>query len=398
MVQFALVMGLSAGTGALVSQFLGAGRHDDANEATRQSLLLSFVVGAISSIPLVFSAIPIVTFMGAKANVIPLSGDYIAVISYFSIPMFVYMAVITALRSAGDAKSAMYAGAVIIVVNALLDWVLILGPGPFPTLGVHGAAWATGISRLCGVLVTFWFLKRSVLGSALSHFRPHSGLMRRIMGIGSPAMLQNLAWTLANTAFIKVLSCLPGGPQTVSDVQAGYALALTIESMAFMPGMAYSQAATPLVGQNLGAGQLERATRSAWIATWHAVGIMSFCGAVFMLIPVQLARGFTKDAAIVSVVMWYLRINAVAEPFLAVNMVLRGALQGAGDTLVPAIITLATNYAVRLPLAWFLAISMGYGATGGWIAMSSSTILSGMLLAGWFKMGRWRKNSIVPIS
>lgn len=394
-IQFALVMGLSAGAGALVSQFLGAGKNEEANEASRQSLLLAVLFGAISGTPLIIWALPMARTIGAQGSVARLSADFTCIVSWFSIPVFVYMIVVTALRSAGDVKSAMYAGAVVLAVNTLLDWLLILPHGHFGGYGIHGAAWATSISRVAGVVVTLWFLKRSVLAGTLSHFRQHDRFARQILSIGGPAMLQQLGWTLAYTAFVWVLSRLPGGPNVVRNVQAGLTLALTIESLAFMPGVAYSQAATPLVGQNLGAGQPDRAAHSAWIATLHAIAIMSACAVVFMVAPGWLARAFTKDAAIVPIVVWYLRINAISEPFLAMNMVLRGSLQGAGDTLVPAIITLATNYVVRLPLAWYLAIHANHGAIGGWIAMSSSTILSGTLMAIWFQMGHWRRRSLV---
>lgn len=394
MVQFAALMGLAAGTGALVSQFLGADRVEDANESTRQSLLLSAIIGFVTAIPLIVWAHPMMALIGAKGNVISLGGDYTAIISYFSVFSFVYMIVITALRSAGDVKSAMYAGAVILSVNIVLDWILILGPGPFVKYGIYGAAWSTGISRVLGVLVTLWFLRRSVLGSSLSHFTYHREITRKIFKIGWPAMLTNLAWTLAMTVYMKVLSYLPGGTVAVSNFQAAWTIGLRIESLAFMPGLAYSQAATPLVGQNLGAEQPDRAAHSAWIATLHAVLIMSAFGAAFLLIPRVMVNRFTTDVAVAGIAAWYLRINALAEPFLAVNMVLRGALQGAGDTFVPAIITLATNYAVRLPLAWLLAIQWGYGPNGAWIAMSASTILSGLLMIIWFQMGRWKTRRV----
>ncbi len=395
MMQFSMVMGLTAGTGALVSQFLGAEKNDDANEATRQSLLLSAIIGGISAIPLIVWALPLVKFIGTAGAVSPLAADYVAIISYFAAPTFIYMIALTALRSAGDMKSALYAGVAIIGVNTLLDWLLIIGPGPFPQMGIQGAAWATGISRVFAVGVTLWFLKRSVLRDSILHFKPHTELMRKIFQIGWPAMLTNFAWTLAYTIFVKFLSFLPGGAVVVTNVQAALTVGMRIESLSFMPGLAYSQAATPLVGQNLGAGKPDRATRCAWIATLHAVLIMGAFGIVFLVIPGQLAHAFTRDASVVTSVVWYLRINAISEPFLAANMVLRGALQGAGDNMMPAIITLFTNYAVRLPLAWFLAIHLNYGVKGAWAAMSLSTIMSGILMITWFQMGRWRNRHII---
>jgi putative MATE family efflux protein len=301
----------------------------------------------------------------------------------------------TALRSAGDSITPLIAGAATIFLNGALDYLLIfgveVGPVHIPRMGVHGAAIATGISRTVGMVIALLFLKRSVLGDSLSHFRMHLGFERRIMRIGWPAMVQNLLWTMAYVVFIMILSKLPGSPSYISIVQAALTLAITIESTAFMPGVAYAMAATPLMGQNVGAGKPDRAAHAVWVATGQAVAIMSFVALIFVAFPAQLARMFTNDAAVIAIIVWYLRINAISEPFLAATMVLRGGLQGAGDTLVPALITLATNWVIRLPLAWYFAIYRGMGPSGAWIAMSASTVLSGLTMAAWFTHGKWRR-------
>ncbi len=275
-----------------------------------------------------------------------------------------------------------------IVLNAVLDWLLIFGRGPIPGMGVHGAAISTGISRIVGMCLSFVFLRRSILKESLAHFRPHVGWFGRILNIGWPASVQNLLWTSASAVFLRILAFLPGGEATVA--QAALTVGLRIESVAFMPGVAYAMAATPLVGQNLGAGQPGRAEHSAWVATGQAVFVMSSVALVFYFAPWWLARGFTTDMGVVHLVVRYLRINAISEPFLALGMVMRGALQGAGDTRIPAWITVSTLWFIRLPLAWVLANRFGYGAVGAWTAMCLTTILSGVASMAWFKWGTWR--------
>jgi putative MATE family efflux protein len=274
----------------------------------------------------------------------------------------------------------------VIALNVLLDWLLIFGIGPFPSLGVRGAAIATSVSRLVGTILIFGFLARSALSGSISHFRVHWGWFGRILKIGWPAALQNLLWTTAFAGFIRVLACLP----RATSAQAALTVAGAIEAVAFMPGIAYSIAATPLVGQNLGAGKPKRAEHSAWVATAQAAAIMSLVAVLFVTIPRQLALLFTDKASVVPLIVSYLRINAISEPFLAIGMVMRGALQGAGETRIPAWVAFITNWAVRLPLAWLLAIYLGYGAPGAWIAMCVTTILSGLILIGWFVWGNWR--------
>ncbi len=392
MIQFGMVVGLSVGTSALVSRFLGARQHNDADEATGQSLVLAVIAGAISGLPLILLAGPIVTVVGAQPNVAPLAADYTAIISWFSIPTFVYFIITAALRSAGDVITLLYAGAAVISLNVILDWILIYGVGPFPSLGVHGAAISTGISRVVGMLAMLWFLNRSVLKGSLRHVKVHRGWFGRIIRIGWPASVQNLLWSTASAVFVMILGLLPASRATAA--QAALTVALRIEAFAFMPGLAYSTAATPLVGQNLGAGKPDRAEHSAWVATLQAVMIMATVAVVFMVIPRWLALAFTREAAVVPLIVAYLRINAVSEPFLAVGMVLRGALQGAGETLKPMAVTVGTLWLLRLPLAWALVLPLGLGAVGAWIAMATTTILSGLLMAALFKWGRWQSTRV----
>lgn len=388
--QLVLAFGLSAGTAALVSRFLGEDRQSDATQAARQSLILSVIAAVLTGVPLAMLARYMVAAIGAQADVVPLAASYTAIISWSSIPLFVNLIATTILRSQGDVLSPLYSGASVIAVNVVCDWLLIFGFGHVPAMGIRGAAIATGISRIVGMTLTLWFVRRSALGDSLSHWRLNLSWLRRILAIGWPASIQNLVMTAAASGFIKILGMLPGSEATAA--QAAYTVALTLESLAFQPGVAFSMAATPLVGQNLGAGKPERAIRSAWVAAGQACAIMGLLASMFLIIPHYLAAPFARpgDSAGIALIVSYLRINSFSEPFLALNMVLRGALQGAGDTRMPAIITFASLWIVRLPLEWFLAIHLRMGASGAWWAMSITCCLAGALMAIWFKLGRWQ--------
>ena len=390
--QMALTFGLSAGTAALVSRFLGEDNVEDAEQAARQSMVVSVLAGVVTGVPLALCARFMVEVIGAKDAVIPLATSYTAIISLASVPLFVNVIATTVLRSQGDVRSPLYAGGAMILVNVLLDWLLIFGFWNVPAMGIRGAAIATGISRVVGTILTLYYLRRSILGGALSHWRLDMAWLRRILAVGWPASLNNVIWATSSAAFRHILGLLPSGQSTAA--QAAYTAALAIENLAFQPGIAYGMAATPLVGQNLGAGKPDRAERSAWVATWQAVAIMTLTGATFLLMPHWLAAPFKKDAAVVPIIVAYLRINSFSEPFLAMNMVLRGALQGAGDTRAPALITGASLWLVRIPLAWLLAIRLEMGAAGAWWAMSLTCCLSGALMALWFKTGAWRNTRV----
>lgn len=392
MIQFGVVIALSAGSSALVARALGAGDTEGATEATRQSLILCVLGGIMSGLPFIIWARPIVAGVGAVGAVTPVAADYLAVTAWSSIPMFLWFIVTTVLRSTGDAKTPLYIGAVALSLNVVLDWVLIWGVGPIPSYGVHGAALANIFVRLFAAGLSFWYLRRSVLAGSMAHFRFDASWCTRILRIGWPAAVGNILWSAAFVGFFKVLAHLPGGETTAA--QAALTVGNRIEGFAFMPGVAYSMAATPLVGQNLGAGKPDRAERSAWAAVWQAVAIMTTVAVLFVVAPRWLTQRFTNEASVVTLAAWYLIINAPSEPFLAVSMVLRGGLQGAGDTLVPMVISVATLWVVRIPLAVLLAVHLGYGANGAWIAMSATTVLSGLLMAAWFKWGSWRTRQV----
>jgi len=388
MIQFGIVIGVSAGTSALVARFLGGERYEDADRIMGQTLILSVIAGAFTAVPLILLARPIANVIGATGRATSLAANYTALIAWFSVPMFFLVNITAALRAAGDVRGPLVVNSGVILVNAVLDWFIILGHGPFPQMGVHGAAISTSISRCAGMLFAIALLRRSVLRGSLAHVRFDWSWSRRILNIGWPAAIQNLLWSTASAGFRVILGALPAAQ--VDPAQAALTVSLSIESMAFMPGIAYSMAATPLVGQNLGAGRPDRAERSAWVAVGQAMFIMTSVAMAFVFAPHWLATRFTQAGTVVPLIVSYLQIMAISEPFLALNMVLRGALQGAGDTRMPALISVGTFWVFRLPLAYLLAIVLGYGATGAWIAMSSTTCLSGALMACWFKWGTWR--------
>ncbi|HOM73282.1 MAG TPA: MATE family efflux transporter, partial [Armatimonadota bacterium] len=290
------------------------------------------------------------------------------------------------LRAAGDVKTPLYTGGTVVLCNVIFDWLLIFGIGPFPEMGIYGAALATAISYVFGMVLILWFLRKSVLRRSLNRLRIHINWFWKLLGIGWPAIIQQLQFSISYSVYMLLIGMLDGA----TAIQAALTIGLAIESTSFMPGAAYNIAATPLVGQNLGAGQPKRAERCAWYAARHAVIIMSVVAIVFLAIPEYLARIFTQDESVVRLIVSYLRINAVCQPFLAIGMVMSGALLGAGDTRMPTWIEFATFYIIRLPLTWLLAIVFGWHASGAWSAMCISNVLYGILLTLWFMKGRWK--------
>jgi Na+-driven multidrug efflux pump len=166
------------------------------------------------------------------------------------------------------------------------------------------------------------------------------------------------------------------------------------EGLIFMPLMALSLSVSSIVGQNLGALRYDRAIEAGWKVTWIGVALMFVMGTVLFIFASQFANFMSQDPETIKFVTEYLRINACAEPFLALGMVLGGALQGAGDTRTPMVITLICHWMIRLPLAYLLALQLHMGPSGAWSAMAISVAIMGLLTAFWFRSKKWLKTEV----
>jgi putative MATE family efflux protein len=274
-------------------------------------------------------------------------------------------------------------------VHLLGDWTLMLGHWGFPPLGVAGGGIAMSVSHAVALALMWRYLRRSPLrgADAVAMATLRLDWARRILRIGVPAAMTALLRTTSLMGFTKILVLTREGTNAVAALPIG----LTAESIAFMPGFGFSVAASALVGQGLGAKDARGAERYGWSATWMAVLTMSAMGAVFYLAAEPFARLFTTDPRVLPVAVSYLRIMAVSEPFLACGMVLTGALQGAGDTLRPTVLTAITFWGLRIPLAYALAIGLGMHASGAWAAMAASTVVGGLVTVQLFRDGRWKR-------
>jgi len=193
--------------------------------------------------------------------------------------------------------------------------------------------------------------------------------------------------TLGMMSFTGMLAHTVEGASGVAAAQIG----IRAESIAFMPGFGYSVAASALVGQSLGARDPRRAERCGWAATWQAVTVMSIMAVLFFTLARWFPTLFTQDPAVRYLAADYLRVNAWCEPFLALGMVLTGALQGAGDTVRPTFITLVTMWIARIPLGVWLMFTLHQNTHGAWVVMCATTIVGGLMTAALFRSGAWKK-------
>ncbi|MCS6829500.1 MAG: MATE family efflux transporter [Armatimonadota bacterium] len=379
---------VGTGTTALIARFVGGQNLDDARKALRQSLALGAAMGTVCMALGYLLAKPAFGLMGMEpsAERATLTFFFIALLGI--VPLFTGQALGAALRGMGDMRTPLKVMLWVNVVHIVLDFALIFGVGPFPRMGLAGAATALTLSQWFGFTM-FWFAlrKHPVMGEAVRFQRLEMVWAKRIFRIGAPASLQALLRISSMLGYTRILSATPQGTAALAALPIG----MTAESIAFMPGLGYSMAATTLVGQSLGAKRPDVAARYAWMATAQACLIMTIMGVVFYVFAYPFARWFTHDSLVVEVSADYLRINAYSEPFLALAMVLSGAFQGAGDTRTPTGITFVTMWLLRLPLAYLLALTLGYGTHGAWWAMAASVMAAGLISALLFQRGGWKQ-------
>jgi putative MATE family efflux protein len=293
-------------------------------------------------------------------------------------------------RGAGDAAIAMRVLWFANAINILLGPCLIFGLGPFPEMGVTGAAVATGIGRWSGVLYQIHHLTRGKARIVVraAHLRPQLALMRTILRLSGVGMFQNFIGTASWMGIIRILTGFG------SAAVAGNTIAIRIVMFALLPSFGVSNAAATLVGQNLGAGKPDRAEAAAWRAGLYNTICLVAVGLTFLLFAPQLIRVFSSDPEVVPYGVDCLRIVSAGFLFYGYGMVLTQAFNGAGDARTPTLIHLVVLWMFELPLAWLLAYPFAFGPRGAFIAVALAfSVLA--LVAGWlFSQGWWKTKRV----
>jgi putative MATE family efflux protein len=290
------------------------------------------------------------------------------------------------LRGAGDAVTSMRALWVANAVNIVLAPCLIFGPGPFPELGVLGAAVATTIGRSVGVAWQLHGLMRGGGRLALRrrHLRLEPTTLLSLVRLSGSAILQSLLQMSSWLVLMRVIA------QFGSAAMAGYTIAMRILLFAQQPSWGLSHAAGTLVGQSLGAGDPERAERAAWRASFHTLLLLGSVAFGFLVFAEPLARAFTSEPEVVLHATRCLRIVSCSMLFYAFGTVLPHAFNGAGDTTTPTVINLICSWGLQVPLAYVFAIPLGLGPSGAFLAIAIGYCALGTLSAACFRRGRWK--------
>lgn len=380
------LMSLGVGTTAIVSRAYGEKNRKEADYVTAQSLSLSMFAGLALTLAAVLIAHYLLPLFTKAPEVIAQGDVYLTIFAFYMIPFSFSCIANAAFRAIGDAKSPLWVALAGIVVNVIGDYATVLYNWPIRGLGVRGIAAAAVASAVVSGGVALYCLLKSPLRHSVQQLLPVAGsTVKRLLVLGLPAAMQRASWAASVFVLFFILSRLP----QPTPALAAWTIGMRVEALLFMPLMALSLAVGSIVGQSLGAKEIQRAIKAGWTVTAIGVWLMVVLASALFVYAEPLARIMSHDPKTVEFTAGYLRINALAEPLLAVNMILSGALQGAGDTRVPMWVSIFTNWVIRLPLAWALALMCTWGPNGVWAAMSASVVISAAIIAERFHSRGW---------
>ncbi len=388
---------LAVGGIALVARYIGANDFKEANAVATQTMGAAFIFSTVLMVLMFFISGYVPKWLGAEPDVLPSASSYLRIYSFSIAVHFSGLIASNILRGTGNTKTPMYASLMANVINVLGNFLLIFpvrevavfgfklkiwGAG----MGVSGAALATTLSFLVsgGFVIFILFRKNQILRlSPKGLFKFERRVLKNVLKIGVPAGIERISITTGQVFLQKIIASLG----TVS-VAAHY-LAVTAESISYMPAYGFATSATTLVGHSLGAKEKDEAIVYSRINTYFGIAVGVLCGSLFVLFPHVLISFFTKDAAVIEQGSSALRIMGFVEPLFCLTIVVIGVLRGAGDTKLPLLAAVTGMWVVRLTSAWFFVYAMGLGLNGAWFGMAIDISVRSVILSIRYFKKKW---------
>ncbi len=383
---YAIAIGLSMGTTALVARRIG----EKNPEAAAESAVQAIGVAVFASIPImlvgIFFAKDILTLMGADAWSIEHGSRYTAWMLGGNVVIMLIFVMNAVFRGAGDAAIAMRVLWISNGINIFLDPALIFGWGPLPEMGITGAAVATNIGRGIGVAIQLWVLFRGAkhIRVLASQVKFKASVMSQLVRTSAGGIGQFIIATSSWIFLVRIVA------EFGSEVLAGYTIAIRIFMFTLLPSWGMSNAAATLVGQNLGAKQPERAEKSVWITGWWNMAFLGLVSLAYILLDTQLLRLFTQEQAVVTAGADALRILAYGYLIFSWGMVMPQAFNGAGDTMTPTKINIVCFWMFEIPLAYVLAMKLGMDQYGVYWSVVAAESMMALLSIALFRRGKWK--------
>ena len=389
-VVFSVAMGLGLSATAMVARRIGEKDLEGAAVASVQAIALGVLAGVVMGAPCLFLAPRMLRLMGATPEIVAVGSTYARIAMGGSGVVLLLFLSNAVFRGAGDAAIAMRVLWLSNAINLALDPCLIFGLGPFPRLGVTGAATATITGRSIGVLYQLYRLGK---GSERIRILPRQvrlnfEVMARLLRVSLTGIMQFMIPQVAWIGLVKIISVFG------SAALAGYTIGVRIIVFVILPSWGMSGAAATLVGQNLGAKQPERAETSVWRTGFYNMLFLGSVGVLFIFFAEPVVRVFTHDPAVVPLAASCLRILSYGNIGYAYGMVMLQAFNGAGDTVTPTVVNFFGFWLFEIPLAYALAMPLGLRSNGVFLAIlitEAGIAVASILL---FRRGRWKRKRI----
>lgn len=388
-VGLSFIQALNIGGTALIARYYGAGEHHKINHVMKHVLLLALFCFAIplSILGIIFSG-DILRFMGAEPYTVTLGQPYFRIIMVGFIFQSITFAISAALRGIGETKIPMRYNIIANTLNVGLNAILIYGLLGFPALGIVGASVATALSNIVAMclMVRYLFSGKSIL-----HLKRHDKFtfqrttMKNLIRIGFPSAGEQLILRAGMITFLKIVAGLG------TSVFAAQQIAMNIVSLSFTPGQALGIAASSLVGRSLGARLPHKAKLYARTTSYYGAFFACLMGLIFFFGGQFIAQFYSKDPQIIQNTATALMIIALVQPFQNNQLILAGALRGAGDTVWPLVSSLVSMMGIRLIFAYFFVNILGWGLAGAWYAVFIDQFIRWLIIALRFRSNHWQK-------
>lgn len=386
MIVYALSIGFSMAATAMVARRVGENKPEEATNVAVQAIFITIITSLIFSAAGMFFAKDILTLMGGEKDLVEEGYGYTMIMLAGNATIMLLFLINAIFRGAGDASIAMRVLIVSNCLNIVLDPILIFGFGPIPAFGIEGAAIATTIGRGIGVLYQLAVLTgaKGIVQVKLKHLKIHWATMWKIVKVSVGGIGQYMIGTLS-WLFLVRISAVFG-----AEVLAGYAVAFRIIMFTILPSWGLSNAAATLVGQNLGAGQPDRAERSVWKCAFYNMIFLGLISVVFITWAEEFVEIFSSEPEVIKYGALALRVISCGYIFFAYGMVIGQAFNGAGDTKTPTIINLFCFWLFELPMAYVMAVYLGLGPIGIFLAIAIASTALAVASIVIFKKGRWK--------
>ncbi|EWG09256.1 MATE family efflux transporter [Cytobacillus firmus] len=385
-VYFAVFMSIGVAANVLIAKFQGAGDKEKAKEIGHQSIILAIILGVIFGLISFFLTEPLLRLMEVENSVLKPAAIYFQIVATPSIFISLMFVMGSILRGNGDTKTPMKISIYMNLIHIVLDYILIFGFFIIPALGLEGAAYATIISRILGVIgLSFYLLKYNTISANPLNWKINKQILWNLITLGSPAAGERLVMRIGQVLYFGIIVAL--GTNTF----AAHQIAGNIEIFSYMIGYGFAAAATTLVSQRLGANDIHGAKRYANLSILSGTVFMTIFGGILFILGEWAAYFFTDDYKVVQQIKLALQIDAFIQPALAVVLILTGVYQAAENTKFPMYSTAIGIWIIRTAGVYILGVHFGLGIAGVWIAIGLDNVYRAIWLGINYQNSNWLK-------